>query len=75
MDPETGKQIELCPWLRQLPDQNRFTCGIYLDRPEDCRIYPARVEDMVKDECEMLEKRDLADLRHAQTTLEIFNAR
>ena len=25
MDPDTGKQLELCPWLRKLPDQNKFT--------------------------------------------------
>jgi len=75
MDPESGKQIDLCPWLRKLPEQNRFICDIYLDRPEDCRTYPARISDMVKDECEMLEKRDLADLDHAQATLEIFLTR
>lgn len=71
MDPETGKQIELCPWLRRDPTQIQFSCAIYFDRPEDCRIYPARVNDMVNDECEMLEPKDLANLKLAQQELEL----
>ncbi len=70
MDPETGKQIELCPWLRKEPDKVRYTCDIYYDRPEDCRVYPANIEDMINDECEMLEERDLANSKLAQKELE-----
>ncbi len=71
MDPETGKQIELCPWLRRDPTQIQFSCAIYFDRPEDCRIYPARVDDMINDECEMLESKDLVNLKLAQQQLEL----
>ena len=71
MDPNTGKQIDLCPWLRRDPNQVQFSCAIYFDRPEDCRIYPARVSDMVNDECEMLEPKDLVNLKHAQQELEL----
>ena len=71
MDPKTGKQIELCPWLRRDPNQIQFSCAIYFDRPEDCRIYPARVSDMVNDECEMLEPKDLVNLKQAQQELEL----
>jgi Fe-S-cluster containining protein len=71
MDPETGKQIELCPWLRRDPTQIQFSCAIYFDRPEDCRIYPARVDDMINDECEMLEPKDLVNLKLAQQQLEL----
>lgn len=70
MDPETGKQIELCPWLRREPDQIQFSCAIYFDRPEDCRVYPARVSDMINDECEMLEAKDLLNLQAAQQELD-----
>lgn len=70
MDPETGQQIELCPWLRKEPNQIRFNCAIYFDRPEDCRVYPARVSDMIEDDCEMLEPKDLKNLPAAQKTLE-----
>ena len=69
MNPATGEQIELCPWLRRAPDQLQFSCAIYFDRPEDCRVYPATVADMVKDDCEMLEPRDLTDLPRAESEL------
>lgn len=70
MEPHTGQQIEFCPWLRKEPNQARYTCAIYFDRPEDCRVYPARIADMVKDECEMLEPKDLLNLKEAQITLD-----
>ena len=70
MEPDSGQQIKLCPWLRKEPDQVQFTCAIYFDRPEDCRVYPARIQDMIADECEMLEPKDLANVRQAQELLE-----
>lgn len=72
MDPDTGKQIELCPWLRKLPNQNKFVCDIYHDRPDDCKIYPATIKDMVKDGCEMLEKQDMTNPKQARKTLNIL---
>lgn len=69
-DPETGKQIDLCPWLRKEPDQLHYNCAIYFDRPEDCRVYPARVSDMIKDDCEMLEPKDVLDMQRAQFDLD-----
>ncbi len=69
-DPQTGKLIERCPWLIKEPNSTRYLCKIYLDRPEDCRIYPASVSDMVKDDCEMLEPNDFNDLKQAQEILE-----
>jgi len=75
-DPTTKKLLELCPWLRleenNKTNQKRYSCAIYFDRPEDCRLYPTTVEDMIKDECEMLEKNDLKDLKQAQITLQKF---
>ena len=70
IDPDTGKQLELCPWLRKLPDQNKFTCDIYFDRPDDCKYYPVTIDQMVKDECEMLEKKDLLNPKQAQKALD-----
>lgn len=69
-DPDTGKQLELCPWLRKLPGQNKYTCDIYYDRPDDCKYYPVTIEQMVKDECEMLESQDLVKPRQAQKILD-----
>ncbi len=70
MDPESGAQIELCPWLQK--EDNKYTCSIYHDRPEDCRIYPVSIADMIKDECEMLEQKDLVNPDRAQQRLERF---
>jgi len=70
MEPETGAQIERCPWLQKEPEQAHYTCAIYYDRPEDCRIYPATLNDMIKDDCEMLEPQDLIDTKQAQKALD-----
>lgn len=70
MDPGTGKQIALCPWLRKLPDQEKYTCDIYYDRPDDCKYYPVTIEQMVNDECEMIEIQDLAKPKKAQKELD-----
>ena len=72
MDPDTGKQLALCPWLRKLPDQNKFACAIYEDRPDDCRSYPVLIEDMIKDGCDMLEPQDLTSLKQAQKILDLL---
>lgn len=69
MQPETGKAIDLCPWLRIQPDTKLYTCDIYYDRPDDCKYYPVTIKQMVDDECEMLEAKDLLDTNKAQTDL------
>ena len=70
ISPETGKPIEICPWLRKLDGQNVFVCEIYLDRPDDCKYYPVTIEQMIQDECEMLESKDLLNPKQAQKTLD-----
>jgi len=70
MEPNTGKQLELCPWLRKQENQNIYTCDIYFDRPDDCKHYPVTIEQMIEDECEMIEKRDLVNPKHAQKILD-----
>lgn len=72
MDPDSGEQIELCPWLRKGPDQNLYTCDIYFDRPDDCRFYPVTIEQMIVDECEMLQPADLRDTSKAQRALDLI---
>jgi len=69
-NPDTGEQMGRCPWLRQVPNQDRYTCDIYLDRPDDCKFYPVTIEQMVEDECEMLEVQDLANPKQAQKSLD-----
>lgn len=70
VDPKTGEQIERCPWLRKMPNQEKYTCDIYDDRPEDCRLYPTNIEEMERDECEMLEEQDLENRKQAQVKLD-----
>jgi len=70
MNPETGNQIEVCPWLRKLSNQNKYTCGIYFDRPDDCKYYPVTIDQMVMDDCEMLDARDLIEPKKSQKRLD-----
>ena len=70
MDPDTGKQIELCPWLRKEPHQNKYTCAIYFDRPDDCKFYPSTMDEMVADGCEMIEAKDLTNPKQGQKELD-----
>jgi Fe-S-cluster containining protein len=70
MDPGTGKQLERCPWLRKLTDQEKYTCDIYHHRPDDCRYYPVTIDEMIKDGCEMLEAKDLVNPKQAQKALD-----
>ena len=72
MDPDTGKQIELCPWLMKEPKQNKYSCGIYFDRPDDCRFYPSTLDEMAADGCEMIEAKDLAHPKQGQKALDII---
>jgi Fe-S-cluster containining protein len=70
IDPNTGEQLNSCPFLEKLPGQNKYSCQIYFDRPNDCKYYPVNIEQMVQDDCEMLERRDLVDLKKAQRNLD-----
>ena len=71
-DPKTSKALVLCPWLRKEPNSHKYTCDIYHDRPEDCRHYPTHINEMVRDECEMIEPRDLANPQQAQKRLDVL---
>jgi len=74
MSPETGEQLQVCPWLQRTADENTgremYSCKIYFDRPEDCRHYPVTIDQMLKDDCEMLEVKDLTDYKQAQVKLD-----
>lgn len=77
MDPQTGQQLALCPWLELIPTQTEsnqnaivYGCKIYLDRPEDCRHYPTTIDEMSRDGCEMLEVVDLKNTKLAQQKLD-----
>lgn len=69
-DPDTGKQLDYCPWLRKDPKSNLHTCDIYFDRPDDCKYYPVTIQQMINDECEMIDEGDLDDPQKAQKQLD-----
>lgn len=74
-DPKTKQPLSRCPFLEIEPkkhpsDKNKYTCSIYLDRPEDCRHYPSRIDEMIRDECEMIEVVDLDNPKAAQKRLD-----
>ena len=70
VNPDTGQEIELCPWLSKLPNVDKFICDIYYDRPNDCKYYPVNIAEMIKDECEMLEQKDFNEPAKAQIKLD-----
>ncbi|MFK8021264.1 MAG: YkgJ family cysteine cluster protein [Pseudomonadales bacterium] len=69
-DPKDGSAIEVCPWLNKSDDGRSYHCGIYFDRPADCRHYPVTITQMVEDDCEMIEIKDLQDPATAQRQLD-----
>lgn len=76
-DPESGLRLTRCPFLDVVPNINtlapyKYTCSIYLDRPEDCRHYPSLLDEMIRDECEMIEIVDLENPKQAQKKLDFL---
>ena len=76
-DPQTGANLTRCPFLDVEPNvdpsaQLKYTCSIYLDRPEDCRHYPSLIAEMIRDECEMIEVIDLGNHHKAQVKLDFL---
>ncbi len=74
VDPASGEYFARCPWLRDSSDGNGTVCDIYHERPEDCRHYPVDIEQMVRHGCQMLETRDLNDIKSAQKKLDFLMA-
>jgi Fe-S-cluster containining protein len=76
-DPKSGLPLKSCPFLEVETQKNelgqiKYTCSIYLDRPEDCRHYPSLIAEMIRDECEMIEPIDLKQTKKAQIKLDVL---
>ncbi len=52
--PKTGEEVTRCPWLRKLPNKDKYKCRIYELRPDVCRAYPQlrQEKDAIKDGCQ-----------------------
>ncbi len=72
INPETNDPFERCPWLIKSNHTNQFFCKIYNDRPEDCVSYPSNISEMIRDECEMLEEKDIKNPKQAQKELDLM---
>lgn len=71
-DPDTQQPLTLCPFLQKAENSHTYTCAIYFNRPDDCRYYPSSIEEMIRDECEMLEPNDLKQTKKAQHALKMI---
>jgi len=76
-DPESGSRLKRCPFLKVAPKKgalarNKYSCSIYVNRPEDCRHYPSLIQEMIRDECEMIEVIDLKNPKQAQIKLDLL---
>jgi Fe-S-cluster containining protein len=67
---QPANTLRVVRFLNTFLTKKKTTCDIYHDRPEDCRHYPVDIAQMFKDDCEMLEPRDLNDLKRAQKKLD-----
>lgn len=76
-EPQSGEKMDRCPFLNVEPKQfdnapDKYTCSIYQHRPEDCRIYPSLISEMIRDECEMIDASDLTNPTKAQQRLDFL---
>ena len=51
INPKTGDDVDRCPWLRKLPNQNKYICRIHDVKPNHCRNYPRSKEHAEKTGC------------------------
>jgi Fe-S-cluster containining protein len=40
VDPDSGEDVDRCPWLLDRTDQKGHLCGIEEIKPDHCRAYP-----------------------------------
>ncbi len=76
-DPESGEKLNRCPFLQTEAKSDgklndKYTCSIYLNRPQDCRYYPSTISEMIRDDCEMLEPNDIKNPDAAQRKLDLL---
>ena len=56
ISPRTGDYVDRCPWLRKLPNKNKYICRIHDVKPEHCRDFPKSKEQANKVGCIGFEK-------------------
>lgn len=51
LDPETGEDVERCPWLLDRIEGSGHLCGIDAVKPDHCRSYPEHESHAVATGC------------------------
>lgn len=51
IDPETGQDVERCPWLLDKIDSSGYLCGIDKIKPDHCRDYPEHQRHAIATGC------------------------
>lgn len=63
INPVTRDEVYRCPWIGSA--QGKAVCRIYEHRPAVCRNYPVDIEQMRKDDCEIVQFLPRHPTRHA----------
>ncbi len=50
--PRTGEELDRCPWLRKLPQKNKYICRIHDTKPTHCKQYPKSKKHALSTDCE-----------------------
>jgi len=51
ISPRTNRDVNRCPWLRKLPNKNRYICRIHDTKPKHCREYPKSKKHALQTGC------------------------
>jgi Fe-S-cluster containining protein len=51
INPQTGEDVQRCPWLRKLPNKEKHICRIHDVKPEHCKAYPRSKDHALRTGC------------------------
>lgn len=51
INPVTGEPVSRCPWLRKLPEKEKYICRIHETKPEHCRNFPKSKRHALENGC------------------------
>ncbi len=56
LNPKTGDDVQRCPWLRKLPNKNKYQCRINDVKPKHCQDYPISKKHASETGCKGFQK-------------------
>ena len=60
VDPETGEDVERCPWVLDKIDESGHLCGIDNVKPDHCRAYPEHQKHAAATGCDGYDEPDIS---------------